>query len=69
MRTWVVSYDYGVVGLYAVDGGVVGAVSGAVLGVVGEGGRGLAGGEPNKQQDNNSSGYQILCKLYCRGAV
>ena len=37
-------YD-GIVGLYAVEGGVVGAVSDAVLGVVGEGSRGLAGGE------------------------
>ena len=63
MRTWVVSYDYGVVGLYAVDGGVAGAVSGAVLGVVGEGSRGLAGGEG---EDNEKGGYQILCKLYCR---
>ena len=33
----------GVVGLYAVDGGVVVAVSGVVLGVVGEGGGGFAG--------------------------
>ena len=35
----------GVVGLYAVDGGVVVAVAGLVLGVVGEGGGGFAGGE------------------------
>ena len=35
----------GVVGLYAVDGGVVVAVAGLVLGVVGEGGGCLARGE------------------------
>ena len=50
-------------GLYAVDGGVLGAVSGAVLGVAGEGSRRLAGGEPNKQQDKTAAGIRYFANF------
>ena len=38
-------YNDGIVGFYAMYGGVIGAVSGVVAFVVGEGSRGVAGGE------------------------
>ena len=43
-------------GLYALDGGVVGAVSGAALGVVGEGGGCLAGDKGEQEQEEGDGG-------------
>ena len=59
--------DDGVVGFYALYGGVVVAVACAVLVVVGEGGGGFAGdkGEEQKEEEEDGGGYQIFCKLYC----
>ena len=52
--------DDGIVGFYAVDGSVVVAVAGVVLGVVGEGSGCLAGGEKGeeqKEEEEDSDGY------------
>ena len=51
-------------GLYALYGGVVVAVSGVVLGVVGDDSGGLAGYKGEEEEEEEDGGYQILCKIY-----
>ena len=51
-------------GLYALYGGVAGAVSRLVLGVVGDDSGGLAGYKGEEEEEEEDGGYQILCKIY-----
>ena len=61
--------DYGVVGLYALYGGVSGAVSRVVAFVVGDDSGGLAGDKGEEEEEEEDGGYQILCILYCSFVV